>query len=153
MKYRYLSYWKCYLIAAVSMVLYSSCATISRFDEYAYTQVTSVKVDALAIMDSATTPYAQCAISAKQVLTSLSKMYEYERNRPKDQITVKMIGLMQDSSGHLFGGFIKRWQKEGTLDATFIAESKNIIGLAFDQISQLESGKIKPSQVPNTTNN
>ena len=153
MKYQILRFKKHPFLFVFGMLLLTSCATISRFDEYAYTQVTSVKVDALAIMDSATIPYVQCAISANQVLTSLSKMYEYERNRPKDQITVKMIGLLQDSSGHLFGGFIKRWQKEGTLDAAFIAESKNIIGLAFDQISQLESGKIKPSQIPNTSNN
>lgn len=140
------------VIVALIAFLLNSCATISKFDQYAYTQITSAKVDALAIMDSAILPYQQHANAAGQVLTSLSKMYEYERNRPKDLVTVKMIGLMKDSSSHLFGGFIRRWQKNGTLDATFITESKNIIGQAFDQISQLESGKIKPSQVAGNNN-
>lgn len=134
-------------IAAAWLILSAGCATISRFDEYAYTQVTSLKVDALSVMDSATTPYPQHATQARQVMTALSKMYEYEQNRPKDKITVQMYRLMNDTSGHLFGGFVKRWEKSKTIDQAFINESKIIIGAAFDQISQLESGKIRPSQV------
>ena len=134
-------------IAAAWLILSAGCATISRFDEYAYTQVTSLKVDALSVMDSAAMPYPQHATEARQVMTSLSKMYEYEKNRPKDKITVQMYKLMNDTSGHLFGGFIKRWEKQKALDKAFIIESKNIISAAFDQISMLESGKIKPSQV------
>lgn len=124
----------------------SACSTISRFDQYAYSQATSIKVDALSLMDSATEQYAQHQSSVAGVMTSMNKIYEYEKNRPKNDISEKMWAMLKDSTGHLYGGFIKRWQREGKLDATFIQESKRLIGQSFDQISQLESGKIKPAQ-------
>jgi hypothetical protein len=135
--------------AAILIVtlLMCACSTISHFDQYAYSQATSIKVDALSLMDSATAPYQQHQSSVANVLTSIDKIYEYEKNRPKNGTSEKMWALLKDSTGHLYGGFIRRWQREGTLDAGFIQESKRLIGSSFDQISQLESGKIKPSQV------
>jgi len=43
------------LVAAFIIVLlgYSGCVTISPFDQYAYAQTTSIKVDALNLMDLA----------------------------------------------------------------------------------------------------
>ena len=131
------------------LLLSASCSTISKFDQYAYTQATSIKVDALGLMDSATNDYQQYKSSVTNMLTSIDKIYEYEKNRPKNTISEKMWSLMRDSTGHLYGGFIRRWQKEGRLDAVFIQESKKIISKSFDQISQLESGKIKPAQATN----
>jgi len=125
------------------------CSTISRFDAYAYTQTTSLKVDALNIMNEATDSFHLHATEIALVQTSLAKMYEYEKNRPKNEISSKMWTVLTDSSSYLFGGFVKRWQKEGKLDTVFIKESQKLIGNSFDQISQLESGKIRPQQVGN----
>lgn len=127
-------------------ILFTACSTISKFDQYAYTQATSLKVDALSVMGHANESYPMHRQEVQQVQTSLSKMYEYEKNRPKNAITEKMWSVLADSSGNLYGGFIKRWQKEGTLDTAFIRISQNLVGKSFDNISQLESGKIKPSQ-------
>jgi hypothetical protein len=106
-------------------------------------------VDALNVMDLATGSYQQHQPAVASVMTSISKMYEYENNRPKNTISAKMWEVIKDSSGHLYGGFIKRWQKEDKLDPVFIKESKRLIGESFDQISHLESGKIKPAQALN----
>jgi hypothetical protein len=100
-------------------------------------------------MDSATNDYQQYKSSVSGMLNSIDKIYEYEKNRPKNTISEKMWSMMRDSTGHLYGGFIRRWQKEGKLDQVFIQESKKIISKSFDQISQLESGKIKPAQATN----
>jgi hypothetical protein len=127
-------------------VLLCACATISKYDQYAYSQATSIKVDALNVMDLATNSYKEHEPEVRNVMTSIDKMYEYEKNRPKNDISTKMWGVIKDTSGHLYGGFIKRWQKEDKLNLAFIQESKKIIGESFDQISQLESGKIKPAQ-------
>jgi hypothetical protein len=128
------------------LFFFSACATISRYDQYAYSQAVSIKVDALNLMDSATGSYQQHKPAVSDIMTTIEKIYEYEKNRPKNTISEKMWSLMKDTSGHLYGGFIKRWQKENTLDQVFIKESKRLIGQSFDQISQLESGKIKPAQ-------
>jgi len=126
--------------------LFTACSTISKFDQYAYTQTTSLKVDALAIMKHATESYPLHQQEVQQVQTAISKMYEYEKNRPKNAITKKMWSVLTDSTGNLYGGFIKRWENEGTLDTAFIRISQDLISQSFDQISQLESGKIKTSQ-------
>ena len=125
----------------------AGCSTISKFDQYAYTQATSLKVDALNVMGHATEPYQNHKTDVIAVQTAMDKMFEYEKNRPKNNISEKMWVVVKDSSGHLFGGFVKRWQKENTLDAAFIKEAQQLVSNSFDQISQLESGKIKPAQV------
>jgi VCBS repeat-containing protein len=143
-------YSKTIMYAAIAMaVFFTGCATISKFDQYAYSQSTSVKVDALNLMDQATDSATLHVADIATVRSSIEKIYAYENNRPKNTISAKMWSVMKDSTGHLFGGFITRWQKEKKLDAVFIAESKLLIGDAFDQISQLESGKIKSQQVTN----
>lgn len=136
-------------ILAGMMAVFFGCATISQFDQYAYTQVTSVKVDAMNIMDSATGDYLLHKAEVMKVMTAIDKLYEYEKHRPKNIITEKMWNEIRDSSGHLFGGYVKRWAQEGKLDRTFIQEAKAIVGQSFDQIAQLESRKLKPTQVPN----
>lgn len=129
-----------------TLLLFYGCATIAKFDQYAYSQATSIKVDALSIMDSATQYYTTHQPAVTVVMNAIDKMYEYEKNRPKNEVSEKMWYMVRDTSGHLYGGFVKRWEREGKLDETFIQESKRIIGQSFDQISQLESGKIKPAQ-------
>ncbi len=135
------------LLVLMFVSILSGCAAISKFDQYAYAQATSLKVDALHLMNAATEPYDVHKAEIGNVQTALDKIYEYERSRPKNVVSEKMWTVLKDSSGHLFGGFIKRWQAEGRLDAVFVKEAQSLVGEAFDQIAQLESGKIKPEQV------
>jgi len=131
------------------LLLLTGCSTISKFDQYAYSQTTSLKVDVLNVMGNATDSFSVHAAGVLKVQTEMSKMYEYEKNRPKNTISEKMWTVLNDSTGHLFGGFITRWKKEGKLDDVFVKESQLVIGSSFDQISQLESGKIKSQQATN----
>src|SRR5690606_8183493 len=112
----------------------------------AYVQTTGAKVDALNVMALATEPYAQHTGDVHQLNTQLDKIYEYERNRPGNSITQQLWGKLRDTSGHLLGGFLRRWKSEGTLRPVFIQEAKQQVGEAFDIIAQLESKKIKPKQ-------
>jgi hypothetical protein len=131
------------------IMLLAACSTISKFDQYAYTQATSLKVDALNVMELATDSFPLHRTEVARVGTDISKMLEYQRNRPKNAVSEKMWTMLQDSTGHLFGGFVARWQKEGRLDTAFVKESQQLIGSSFDQISQLESGKIRSTTVNN----
>jgi len=125
-----------------------SCATISSFDQQAYTQTTSIKVDALNLMDLAKYDYATQENNVKEYQTKQQKIYEYEKNRPKNEISLSLWDKLLDKDGHLLGGFINRWQSESKLNETFIVEAKKLVDKAFDQISGLESKKIKPSDIP-----
>ena len=126
-----------------------SCATISNFDQYAYTQTTSVKVDALNLMSFAVEDYKLHEKEAVRINTEIEKIYEYEKNRPKNEFTTHMWEILKDTTRNLYGGFITRWKTEGRLGRTFINEKKKQIGDSFDQIAQLESKKIKPSAIKN----
>lgn len=140
---------KALAVGIILGLLLTACATISTFDQYAYTQATSIKVDALNLMSRATDDYTLHTADVIAVQTTINKMFEYEKNRPKNGISEKMWAILKDSTGHLFGGFIRRWQQEGKLNAAFVKESQNLISDSFDQIAQLESGKIKPTQTSN----
>lgn len=138
-------------IKALLLVFILSCcacgSTISLFDQYSYERTTSIKVDALNLMSKATEDYAQHKTEIDVVDTEINKIVEYELHRPKNQITSKMWVLLNDSTAHLYGGFINRWRTQKKMGAAFIQNQKIIVGKAFDQIAELESGKIKPNAV------
>lgn len=137
-----------YIVMMVIILSLTGCVSISSFDQYAYAQTTSVKVDALEIMDLATDDFATHQVSVKEFQTKLKKVYEYEKNRPKNDITVKLWDKLLDANGHLLGGFLIRWEKEKKLNETFIIEEKKLVDRAFDQIAGLESKKLKSSDIP-----
>jgi hypothetical protein len=133
-------------ILAILLAL-CDCTTISLFDQHAYIQTTSAKVDALNTMDLARADYKTNEKSVLDLQTQLQKIYEYEKNRPKNEITLQLWNKLLDPGGHLLGGFLKRWETDKKLSDTFIIEMKKMVADAFDQIAGLESKKIKSSDV------
>lgn len=133
------------MVFAILMLL--SCATISTFDQQAYSLTVSVKVDAMNTMDMAVDDYSTHEASVKALQTELQKTYEYEKNRPRNSITVQLWDKLLDKNGHLLGGFLARWQNEKKLNAIYVQEAKKLVDKAFDQIAGLESKKIKSSQI------
>ncbi len=131
------------LTLVLVLISFAACASISSFDQYAYTQTTSLKVDALNTMSLAIKEYSASEKTVQELQTNLQKVYEYEKNRPKNEITLQLWDKLLDANGHLLGGFIMRWQNEKKLNAVFVQEEKKIVAEAFDQIAGLESHKIK----------
>jgi len=124
-----------------------SCVSISRFDQYSYAQTTAIKVDALELMDLAVNDYSSYETNDREFQTKLKKIYEYEKNKPKNDITIELWNKLIDPNGHLLGGFLNRWKTERKLNETFVLEEKKLVDKAFDQITGLESKKIKPSDI------
>lgn len=129
----------CFLI----LMSIAGCSSMSTFDQQAYSQTVSLKIDALKVMDLATNDYALHQEKAELIKTQLLKCHEYAKHRPKNTITTEMWQVLLDENGHLLGGFLVRWEKDKVLGKTFIVESKKLIGNAFDKIAELESKKIK----------
>lgn len=130
----------------ICLVLRQGCSSISVFDHYAYTQATSLKVDALALMSKATEDAAVHNESIDQLLVKVDKAYEYEKGRPKNEITTRMWEIIRDPDRNLLGGFIKRWREKGKLSKAFVEEAKGLVGEVFDIITGLESQKIKEDE-------
>lgn len=119
---------------------------ISPFNQAAYEYATSLKVEALALMDKATEPCSNHQEEINRFMIEVEKAYEYAKGRPKNEISAQQWERLKDPQKNLLGGFMKRWKEKETLKKTFIQEAKGIVSDAFDTIIGLESGKIKPSE-------
>jgi hypothetical protein len=124
-------------------LLLCGCASISTYDAEAYKQQTSCLADILKLMDRATTPYESHLDQINAVVLNVERAYQYDLNRPLNKTTVVMWDLIRDPAHNTYAGFLKLWQEKGTLSPVYITEKKKQIAVAFDQMTQLESGKIK----------
>ena len=141
------SIWKQAISAFVVLLLLGCGTTISQFDQYAYTQTTSIKVDALHLVDKGTDDYNLHSPEITNLITQIEKAYEYEKNRPKNIITTKMWEEIKNPNGKLLGGFLTFWktqnEKGKKLNVKFVEDEHQLLDSAFDKIAQLESKKIK----------
>ena len=124
-----------------------SCSSISVFSPEAYKQAVDLKVESLNLMSSATMPFADYKEEVLLLTTELDKAFEFSKGRPDNEISTEQWKILIDQEGNLLGGFLKRWETEGTLSEMFISEMQLLVSDAFDAIIGLESGKIDPSEL------
>ncbi|MBL6996655.1 MAG: hypothetical protein ISR66_22540 [Desulfobacula sp.] len=132
------------LLSTILFVCSTGCILISKYDETAYLQATSLKDYALTIMDKATEPYEMHKAEIAKFQEDINKAYEYSKSRAKNKKSTLQWEILKDPDKNLIGGFISRWKAEGTLGKPFIDNAKNgLISPAFDEIIDLESKKNK----------
>jgi hypothetical protein len=132
------------LVSALLLVAAAACGpSIALFSERAYNQATTLKVEALALMDKATEQFADHADEVQALRLRVDAAYEYARGRPKNELSTRQWEVLRDPERNLLGGFLRRWEQRGSLGAAFVTEAKGLIAEAFDLIIGLESGKIK----------
>ncbi len=123
--------------------------TISEFNARAYEQATSLKVEALALMDEATGPYAEHADAVQHLKTELEKAHEFAKGRPNNEISARQWRILINPERDLLGGFLADWQEQSSFSPAFVEEKKTQVARAFDTIIELESGKREPEEVGN----
>jgi len=121
--------------------------TISEFNARAYEQATSLKVEALALMDEATTSYAEHAGAVEHLKTELEKAHEFAKGRPNNEISARQWDILIDPERDLLGGFLADWEEQSSFSPAFVEEKKAQVARAFDTIIELESGKRTPEEV------
>jgi len=139
-------------LALLPVLFFQGCATISPFDQFAYVQATSVKVEVLELMDKSTESFTTHQAAVEAVNTRLSKIIEYERHRPKNQITVRLwnkmfstdtLGTINENS--MIPSYWAKWKKDGKARQIFVEEAKAQVAEGLDMIAELESKKMKPT--------
>lgn len=135
-----------FLLSLIFSLTIWSCASISVFSPEAYKQAVELKVESLELMSFATEQYADYEEEVIYLKTELRKAYEFAKGRPNNEISAGQWEMLINEEGNLMGGFLKRWETEGTLSEMFVTEMKMLISDAFDTIIGLESGKIDPSE-------
>lgn len=138
------------LLAGLGLLIFLAAAcspAISTFNATAYDQATSLKVEALALMEEATNPYADHAEAVNRLKMDLQKAYEFAQGRPNNEISARQWELLISPDRDLLGGFLRDWKASSSFSAPFVAEKKKQIAAAFDTIIELESGKMDPEDV------
>src|SRR5438046_9181045 len=128
-------------IAACSVL--AACSLIAPYDRAAYEHATNAKVDTLALMSKATGGYDEHEKEVEALVRQLDKAYEYDRGRQLNKLTVAQWDILRDPNRNLVGGFLKMWKAKGSLSEAYVIEKKRQIDEAFDQIIQIESGKLR----------
>ncbi|OQX27394.1 MAG: hypothetical protein BWK80_05505 [Desulfobacteraceae bacterium IS3] len=138
-------------IAIMLMLFFSvmACSTISPFNQRAYEQATSLKAEALMLMDKATNPYSEYQSEVESLRLNLEKAYQYAKGLPKNEITTRQFEILKDPGRNSLGGFLKKWEEESALSAGFVEGAAGLISDGFDTIIELESGKRKPEEISN----
>ncbi|SFN63555.1 hypothetical protein SAMN04487989_102155 [Bizionia echini] len=116
------------------------------FDQYAYQQAISLKIESTNLMENAINPFASFQSEIDELELELQKMVEYEKNKPNNEITYAMWTLVMDSERNLLAGFLKRWETEGQLSQTFTNEAIIQISEALDLIIKYEAQKNKTNE-------
>jgi hypothetical protein len=119
------------------------CQTISNYDAEAYKQVTACKAEVLNVMSKAITPYADNSAEIERVSLTVAKAYEYDMGRTLNSTTIQMWDIIRDPNRSTSAGFFRLWKAKGTLSPGFIKQAKLVVGAAYDQLSGLESGKLR----------
>ena len=143
-KYGSLSAYCCLALLFIA----ASCTNLqSLYSEEAYRQAVSLKVESIEMLGNATDAFAMHENEIRYLKTKLQKAYQYALGRPNNEISARQWEILIDPDRNLLGGFIERWKQQGSISVTFINENKGLISDSFDTIIQLESGKIKPSDL------
>lgn len=123
------------------VLLLAACHTTSPFEPRAYEIATSTKAEALVLMDKAAKPASRHRKAIETLRLSLDRAYEFARGRPQNDEATQQWAILRDPDGHSIGGFLARWQRDGTLDPAFITEAKRLVSAGFDEVIALEGGK------------
>jgi hypothetical protein len=125
------------------LLLVAGCATIAPYSQTAYEQVTALKAESLILMDKATEQYSVHKDEVQKVRLDMDKAYEFAKGRPKNELSTKQWEAVRDPERNSLGGFLKAWETRGVLGETFVSEAKKVVADHLDQISGLESGKVR----------
>ena len=115
---------------------------MSPFSQRAYQYATELKVDSLELMERAESPFEDNEKEIEKLSTELQKAFEFAKGRPNNEHSTRQWELLLSPGESLLGGFLARWESEGSLSYPFISESRKIVSDAFDSVIGLESGKL-----------
>jgi hypothetical protein len=133
-----------YLLLLFLYTTFNSCSpSIAVYDQYAYTQATSLKVDLQNLaVESSTVAFPDAKADIDRVNTEVEKGYEYANGRSKNTISTQQYEILRGEN-NFYKTFLKTWKSQGKLSPTGANEIKIKIGQLMDQIIELENGKNK----------
>jgi hypothetical protein len=121
---------------------------IAGYSLQAYQNATTLKADVAAMADNSTGDFAAHAGDVSALTLRLNEAYEFSRGESHNALSTRQWALLIDPNGHLYGGFVVLWRREGRLSATEAGNVKTLLDRAFDQIICLEANKQSATKCP-----
>lgn len=134
---------KPFFILMLIAAFISSCSILKTapYDQYSFQKTIEIKIDATQLIDKAESSYQENSKEIEQLQNEITKIVEYEKYKPNNEITYKMWLLLADQDKNLLAGFLKRWKEKDKLSPFFITEAKEQITEAFNLLLEYESKK------------
>lgn len=126
------------------VIFFANCKpTIALYDQYAYTQATSLKVDMQNLaLESDSVSYEVAKPDIDRVNVELQKAYEYNKGRDLNSLSAKQYEILI-SDKEFYKQFLNNWKTGDKKNATFAQDVSEKIGQLLDQVIKLENGKNK----------
>lgn len=119
------------LLLVPVLLLLAACTTIAPFNQRAYEQATSVKAQALLVIDEAPGPFAEHRAEVRELRFAVEKAYEFAKGRPKNELATRQWEVIRDPKRNSLAGFLKRWEEKGVLKEAFVSDQKDEIAKHF----------------------
>ncbi|MFQ5703470.1 MAG: hypothetical protein ACE5HT_05540 [Gemmatimonadales bacterium] len=132
-----------WIVVALWLTACASGSAMALFDQHAYENATSLKAEALALMDRAVDPFQMHGDEVHYFMTRVEAAYEYSKGIPKNGPSAAQWEILRARDGALLWGFFDLWKRRGTLIAGDIEAGKKNVADAFDSIIRLEAEKIR----------
>jgi hypothetical protein len=130
------------VVLLVVVLLVSGCGRlIADYSLDAYKNATSLKAEALAMVDKSNEPYGKHGKEVDALNVKIDAAYEFAAGIPENQLSAQQWAILKDPDRHLYGGYINVWKTHGPVSAFFRDGAKRNIGAAFDEIICLEVNK------------
>jgi len=132
------------LILCLLLFVSTACSSlIASYNPRSYENAVSLKVETLALMSRAVTPYSENVDRIERLSIDIDIAYEYVKGIDNNTLSVKQWEIVKKRDGKLLGKFFRKWEEKGTLKPFFINEFKGLISDSFDEIICLEMNKNK----------
>lgn len=136
---------KHFLKITVLLLLLSSCqiTKMAVYDSYSHQKTVALKVRTNKLIAQATQSYTAHSSAMELLTTELTLLYEYEKSRPNNTVTIAMWSRLVGNPQTLIPKFTALWKEKDQLNPAFAEASTKQLNDVFDQIITLETRKEK----------
>jgi hypothetical protein len=132
------------VVIAVVVAL-SACRTSDdenfTFDAAAHQRTTELKSRALALMANSEEAYSRHSGDAEALNADMENAYQLAAAAPNNDLVTAEWVAMKDPTRDLYGGFARRWQASGVVDAATRGLWMDKVTTRFNYILCLEAAK------------
>lgn len=124
----------------LTLLVATGCA-LTPYSQQSVNIAGSLRDQSTALIAKAIEPFENHRDSVMALRTRLLNQLSAERNRKDNSESVAQWGLLADAQGSLLGGFLTRWEQQGTLGQLFINAKRTQVVTAFRIIIETEEAK------------